>query len=147
MHWSVNLTLCAIEAVDRVTVEISRLFNPGTLRGELIISHEVAVYRSSLPLELLAYLPMVHWGGESHDWRAKFLRLVRVLMSSDVAAAKAFYANVVGWSTEDMAMARMTYTILRIGDTQVGEGDDAAQGGVRRGDEALLDQLHRRRRC
>src|SRR6202021_2319766 len=42
------------------------------------------------------------------------------LMSSDVAAAKAFYANVVGWSTQDMAMPGMTYTLLQIGDTQVG---------------------------
>ena len=42
------------------------------------------------------------------------------LMSSDVAAAKAFYANVVGWKTEDMPMPGMTYTLLRAGDTQVG---------------------------
>jgi uncharacterized protein len=41
-------------------------------------------------------------------------------MSSDVAASKAFYTKVVGWSTEDMPMPGMTYTLLRIGDTQVG---------------------------
>ncbi len=41
-------------------------------------------------------------------------------MSSDVAASKAFYGKVVGWSTEDMPTPRMTYTLLRIGDTQVG---------------------------
>ena len=42
------------------------------------------------------------------------------LMTSDVAAAKAFYAKVVGWSTQDMPMPGMTYTLLRIGDTQIG---------------------------
>jgi predicted enzyme related to lactoylglutathione lyase len=42
------------------------------------------------------------------------------LMTSDVAAAKAFYTNVVGWSTQDMPMPGMTYTLLRSGDTQVG---------------------------
>jgi uncharacterized protein len=42
------------------------------------------------------------------------------LMTSDVASAKAFYAYVVGWTTQDMAMPGMTYTLLRVGDTQVG---------------------------
>jgi predicted enzyme related to lactoylglutathione lyase len=42
------------------------------------------------------------------------------LMTSDVAAAKTFYANVVGWSAEDMPMPGMTYTILRTGPTQIG---------------------------
>jgi hypothetical protein len=42
------------------------------------------------------------------------------LMSSDVAASKAFYSEVVGWSTEDVPMPGMTYTILRIGEMQVG---------------------------
>jgi uncharacterized protein len=42
------------------------------------------------------------------------------LMTSDVAAAKVFYANVVGWSTEDVPMPGMTYTLLRMGDAQVG---------------------------
>jgi hypothetical protein len=42
------------------------------------------------------------------------------LMSSDVAASKAFYSKVVGWSTEDVPMPGMTYTMLSIGETQVG---------------------------
>ena len=42
------------------------------------------------------------------------------LMTSDAAAAKAFYAKVVGWSMQDMPMPGMTYTLLRIGDTQIG---------------------------
>jgi uncharacterized protein len=41
-------------------------------------------------------------------------------MSGDVAASKAFYTKVVGWNTEDMPMPGMTYTLLRMGDTQVG---------------------------
>src|SRR5277367_6723231 len=42
------------------------------------------------------------------------------LMSSDVAAAKAFYSKVVGWSAQDVPMPGMTYTLLRVGDTQIG---------------------------
>jgi predicted enzyme related to lactoylglutathione lyase len=42
------------------------------------------------------------------------------LMTSDAAAAKAFYSKVVGWNTEDVPMPGMTYTLLRTGDTQIG---------------------------
>jgi uncharacterized protein len=42
------------------------------------------------------------------------------LMTSDVASAKTFYAKVVGWTTQDMPMPGMTYTLLQVGDTQVG---------------------------
>ena len=42
------------------------------------------------------------------------------LMCTDVAAAKAFYSDVVGWNTQDMPMPGMTYTLLRVGDTQIG---------------------------
>jgi predicted enzyme related to lactoylglutathione lyase len=57
------------------------------------------------------------------------------LMSSDVAAAKAFYTKVIGWKTEDMSMPGMTYTVLRAGDTQIGGmmtlPKDAAAAGMR----------------
>ena len=57
------------------------------------------------------------------------------LMSSDVAAAKAFYTKVVGWKTVDMPMPGMTYTILHAGDTQIGGmmtlPKDAAAAGMR----------------
>jgi predicted enzyme related to lactoylglutathione lyase len=42
------------------------------------------------------------------------------LMTSDTAAAKAFYSNVAGWNTEDLPMPGMTYTLLRVGESQVG---------------------------
>ncbi len=38
------------------------------------------------------------------------------LMADDVAAAKAFYASVVRWNTQDVPMPGMTYTLLRVGD-------------------------------
>lgn len=41
------------------------------------------------------------------------------LLSGDVAAAKSFYANVVGWSFQDMPMPGMTYTLLQMGGTPV----------------------------
>jgi uncharacterized protein len=42
------------------------------------------------------------------------------LMSTDVAAAKVFYSKVVGWSTQDMPMPDMTYTVLQAGDIGIG---------------------------
>jgi predicted enzyme related to lactoylglutathione lyase len=42
------------------------------------------------------------------------------LMSTDVAGAKAFYGNVIGWKTQDMPMPDMTYTILQAAETGVG---------------------------
>jgi hypothetical protein len=57
------------------------------------------------------------------------------LMTTDAAAAKAFYVKVVGWNTLDMPMPGMTYTLLRIGETQVGGlmamPQDARQAGMK----------------
>ena len=57
------------------------------------------------------------------------------LMTSDVAAAKTFYTDVVGWQTEDMPMPGMTYTMLSMAKTQVGGmmtlPKDACDAGMR----------------
>ena len=57
------------------------------------------------------------------------------LMTNDVAAAKTFYAKVVGWNTQDVPMPGMTYTLLRMGETQVGGlmalPQAAREGGMR----------------
>lgn len=42
------------------------------------------------------------------------------LMTTDVAAAKAFYTQLLGWTIEDMPMQDMTYTVLKVGDEAVG---------------------------
>jgi uncharacterized protein len=42
------------------------------------------------------------------------------LMSTDVAAAKAFYGKVVGWTMQDAPMPGMTYTLLHAGSAQIG---------------------------
>lgn len=42
------------------------------------------------------------------------------LMTTDAAAAKAFYGKVVGWSTQDMPMPGMTYTMFLAGETAMG---------------------------
>ena len=34
------------------------------------------------------------------------------LLTSDVEAAKAFYTKLFGWSTKDMPMEGMTYTVI-----------------------------------
>ncbi len=41
------------------------------------------------------------------------------LMTSDVEAAAAFYAKVVGWSMADSGMPGMNYTLAKVGDRQV----------------------------
>jgi uncharacterized protein len=42
------------------------------------------------------------------------------LMTTDVAAAKAFYTTLFGWDTEDMPMPGMTYTVVKAGGKSVG---------------------------
>ncbi len=41
------------------------------------------------------------------------------LMTGDVAAAAAFYSQVVGWRAEDSGMPGVDYTLLKVGDAQV----------------------------
>jgi uncharacterized protein len=57
------------------------------------------------------------------------------LMTTDAAAAKTFYADVVGWKTQDVPMPGMTYTLLLMGETQVGGlmtlPQEARQAGMR----------------
>ena len=42
------------------------------------------------------------------------------LMTSDVAAAKAFYSQLFGWEMQDMSMEGTTYTVLKAGGAEVG---------------------------
>lgn len=42
------------------------------------------------------------------------------LMTTDSAAAKAFYTQLFGWDTEDMAMPGMTYTVVKTGGCGIG---------------------------
>ena len=42
------------------------------------------------------------------------------LITTDVAAAKVFYADVVGWGTQDASTPDFTYTLLTAGTTPVG---------------------------
>jgi predicted enzyme related to lactoylglutathione lyase len=41
------------------------------------------------------------------------------LLTSDPAAAKAFYARLFGWGTKDMAMPSGAYTTCQVGDNSV----------------------------
>jgi len=56
------------------------------------------------------------------------------LMTTDVEAAKAFYAKVMGWDTTDASMPGMAYTLFRIGEDRVGGvmnlPDDARRMGA-----------------
>ena len=42
------------------------------------------------------------------------------LMTTDVDAAKRFYSKLLGWTTEDISMPGMTYTIVKTGGTEIG---------------------------
>ena len=42
------------------------------------------------------------------------------LMTSNVAAAKDFYTQLLGWTTEEMEMEGMTYSVLKAGEDAVG---------------------------
>ena len=42
------------------------------------------------------------------------------LMTTDPAAAKAFYTKLFGWSTRDMQMSIGTYTTCQVGEDSVG---------------------------
>jgi hypothetical protein len=42
------------------------------------------------------------------------------LMTNNVAACKKFYTQLFGWTTEDMPMGPMTYTLFKKGDVKVG---------------------------
>ena len=42
------------------------------------------------------------------------------LITPDISAAKAFYAQLFGWTLEDMPMEGMTYTVIKAGDSEVG---------------------------
>jgi predicted enzyme related to lactoylglutathione lyase len=42
------------------------------------------------------------------------------LMTTDVAAAKAFYGKLFGWKTEDISMPGTTYTVIKAGGSEIG---------------------------
>lgn len=42
------------------------------------------------------------------------------LMTTDVDAAKAFYAKLFGWGIEDMPMPGMTYAVIKVGSKGIG---------------------------
>ena len=42
------------------------------------------------------------------------------LMTTDVAAAKAFYGDLFGWELKDAPMEGMTYTMISAGGTEIG---------------------------
>jgi predicted enzyme related to lactoylglutathione lyase len=41
-------------------------------------------------------------------------------MTTDMDAAKAFYAKLFGWETEDMSMPGMAYTVVKTGGREIG---------------------------
>ena len=45
---------------------------------------------------------------------------------ADVASAKSFYSDVLGWETDDQPMGEFTYTVIR----PAGGGENSGQGGI-----------------
>ena len=55
------------------------------------------------------------------------------LLTTDVAAASAFYRKVVGWNLKDESTSELAYTVLRSGDAPVGGLMDLPEEGRRLG--------------
>src|SRR2546421_12124476 len=59
------------------------------------------------------------------------------LMTTDMEAAKAFYADVVGWGTQDASMPGMAYTLFTAGGASVSGlmdlPEDARRSGFKPG--------------
>jgi uncharacterized protein len=55
------------------------------------------------------------------------------LMTTDTEAAKAFYANVVGWGTQDASIPGMAYTLFTAGEASVSGLMDLPEAARRRG--------------
>jgi hypothetical protein len=55
------------------------------------------------------------------------------LLTTDVAAAAAFYGNVVGWDAKDMSIPGLVYTVFAAGDAEVGGLMDLPEEGRRLG--------------
>src|SRR5262249_57369549 len=57
------------------------------------------------------------------------------LVTTDVAAAKAFYAHIIGWGTQEAATAAPGYTLFTVADTSVsgvmGVPEEARRSGLR----------------
>ena len=57
------------------------------------------------------------------------------LMTTDMEAAKAFYAEVIGWGTQDASMPGMAYTLFTVGGVSIsglmGLPEDARKSGLR----------------
>ena len=57
------------------------------------------------------------------------------LMTTDMEAAKAFYAEVVGWGTRDASMPGMAYTLFTVGGVSIsglmGLSEEARKSGLR----------------
>jgi predicted enzyme related to lactoylglutathione lyase len=68
-------------------------------------------------------------------WHGRFLWYE--LATTDAAAAKAFYAGVVGWGTQDASTPGAAYTLFTAGEVAVAGHNGRA---------AALDGLCRRRR-
>jgi predicted enzyme related to lactoylglutathione lyase len=65
------------------------------------------------------------------------------LSTTDQKAAKKFYADVVGWGTEEAQMPGMTYTMFKQGDLQAAGMTDLQEQAKKMGRAAELDGLCR----
>ena len=68
------------------------------------------------------------------------------LLTTDVAAAGAFYRKVVGWGVTDESTSGLHYTVLRSGGTPLGGLMDIPEEGRRCRGNAEMDGLRRCRR-
>ncbi len=68
------------------------------------------------------------------------------LATTDMAAAKAFYSEVVGWGTRDASRPGMPYTLFTAGEASVSGLMDLPEDARKMGAEPDLDRICRRHR-
>jgi hypothetical protein len=85
------------------------------------------------------------WNGETGmvDYHGRFAWYE--LMTTDVTAATAFYANVIGWGAQDASTPDLAYTLLTAGTASVA-GLMELPGRQENGRDAPVDGICRRQR-
>ena len=67
------------------------------------------------------------------------------LLTTDVAAAGAFYGKVVGWGAKDASTPELAYTVLTAGEVPVGGLMDTPGRGPAIGGNSEMGRLRRSR--
>ena len=88
----------------------------------------------------------LRWNGERAltDYHGRFVWYE--LLTTDIAAAKAFYGSVVGWGAQDASTPAFAYTIVYFRKSSRGGPHGTPGGGEKDGSDVEVGGICRRRR-